>query len=126
MRVLVIAIWIIMVTVTGYTLFHISFQVEALDGQLAELNQQIRDEQETIHNLKAEWSYSSRPDWIESLGKEFLPDMHSMEPSQVMAIEDIPFRRTDPQEADAGAEAASAAPSGTTEVLPATLVRTSQ
>jgi len=66
MRVLVIAIWIIMVTVTGYTLFHISFQVEALDGQLAELNQQIRDEQETIHNLKAEWSYSSRPDWIES------------------------------------------------------------
>jgi len=48
MRAIVIAIWIIMVTLTGYTLFHISFQVEALDGQLARLNDQIRQEQEQI------------------------------------------------------------------------------
>ena len=139
MRALVIAVWIVMVMMTGYALFHISFQVEALEGQLAELNQQIRQEQEVIHNLRAEWAYSSRPDWIETMGAEFLPDMHGVEPSQVLRIEDIPFRRDDPAVPETAAlpapsqpkaaEAAPASPSAKVAnglATPVTLVRTQQ
>lgn len=134
MRVLMIAVWIFMVAATGYALFHVTFQVEALEGQLAELNEQIREEQETIHNLKAEWSYTSRPDWIQELGQEFMPEMTQMSPDQVLAIDDIPFRR---EEEEPFAPATSAAPAtphaappaaplGTTEVVPASMVRISQ
>lgn len=135
MRVLMIAVWVVMVMATGYALFHITFQVEALEGQLAELNRQIREEQEHIHNLKAEWSYTSRPDWIEGLGAEFLPKMERMSPAQVLRIEDIPFRRPDSENGDGDAEAAELGPpsgaprfpahTGSAEVVPATM-RTTQ
>jgi|GEM_PF-656707 len=95
MRIAMITLWILMVAVTGYALFHITFQVEALEGRLAELNTQIRTEQESIHNLRAEWSYNSRPDWIDELGEELLPAMQRMSPDQVVRIQDIPFRRPD-------------------------------
>lgn len=98
MRVFAIAIWVFMVGATGYALFHITFQVEALEGQLAELNDQIRDEREKIHNLKAEWAYSTRLDWIETLGERHLPDLERMNPAQALRIDDIPFRRLDTEE----------------------------
>lgn len=127
MRALVIAVWIVMVMATGYALFHITFQVEALEGQLAELNRQIREEQEHIHNLKAEWAFNSRPDWVEALGAEYLPDMQRMQPSQALRIEDIPFRRLEEQTSEGEAEAASAAIPGPAEaVSPSLMMRTSQ
>lgn len=112
MRVFMIAIWVLMVMMTGYALFHISYQVEALEGQLAELNHQIESEKEKVHNLKAEWSYVTRPDWLESLGDEFMPDYTRLSPQQVLQIEDIPFRRQD----EATAEAARAKGNGS--ILP--------
>jgi hypothetical protein len=134
-----IAVWVFMVAMTGYALFHITFQVEALEGQLTELNRQIEAEKEHIHNLRAEWSYSTRPDWIEAMGREYLPELEPMHPAQVVRIEEIPFRRPDapedsPQASFGGetegtpaAEAANpAAAPGPAEAEPATLVRTSQ
>lgn len=133
MRFLMIAVWIFMVAVTGYALFHITFQVEALEGELARLNDQIRDEQEKIHNLEAEWSYSTRPAWVETLGAEFLPEMERMQPAQIFKIEDIPFRRPEAPEAEAASDTGPTVPenaipttSGTIEIVPATLVRTYQ
>lgn len=127
MRALVIAVWIVMVMATGYALFHITFQVEALEGQLAELNRQIRKEQEHIHNLKAEWSFNSRPDWVEALGEEYLPDMQRMHPSQALRIEDIPFRRLDEETIQDDTDAAAAAIPGPAEaVSPSLMMRTSQ
>jgi len=52
--------------------------------------------------------------------------MKGMEPRQVLSIEDIPFRRTDPQEAEAAADTAPAVHPGTAEVVPASHVRTTQ
>ncbi|MEQ8828954.1 MAG: hypothetical protein RLW87_04030 [Alphaproteobacteria bacterium] len=126
MRALIIAVWVVMVGVTGYALFHITFQVEALEGQLAELNRQIREEQERIHNLKAEWSYNSRPDWIETLGEEYMPDMNRMHPAQVLRIQDIPFRRPENEGLPASLETPATTPKAPAEAVPATLMRTSQ
>lgn len=135
MRIVMIAAWVFMVAMTGYALFHITFQVEALEGQLTELNRQIEAEKEHIHNLQAEWSYSTRPDWIEEMGREYLPDLQPMHPAQVVRIEEIPFRRPEPSPdslgeaaaTDPSAEAADAvAIPGPAEAAPANLVRTSQ
>lgn len=130
MRVFAIAIWVFMVAATGYALFHITFQVEALEGQLAELNEQIRDEREKIHNLKAEWAFSTRLDWIETLGERHLPDLERMSPAQALNIEDIPFRRPDVDSTDETAEIGreEVAPTFLDSVLalPANYSRTSQ
>ena len=101
MRVFMIAVWVVMVMMTGYALFNISYQVEALEGQLAQLNRQIEAEKVHVHNLKAEWSYATRPDWLASLGDEFLPEFDRLSPQQVLQIEDIPFRRPDAPSAEA-------------------------
>lgn len=101
MRVFMIAIWVVMVTMTGYALFNISYQVEALEGQLTDLNQQIDAEKENVHNLNAEWSYATRPDWLASLGDDLMPEFERLTPQQVLQIEDIPFRRLDVPEAEA-------------------------
>ena len=101
MRVFMIAVWVVMVGMTGYALFNISYQVEALEGQLAQLNSQIEAEKEHIHNLKAEWSYVTRPGWLASLSDEFMPEYDRLVPGQVLQIEDIPFRRPDAPSAEA-------------------------
>ncbi|MEQ8443102.1 MAG: hypothetical protein RIM33_14285 [Alphaproteobacteria bacterium] len=128
MRLAMITLWIFMVVATGYALFHITFQVEALEGELAELNTQIRAEQEAIHNLRAEWSYNSRPDWIDQLGEELLPSMRRMTPDQVVRIQDIPFRRPDLETEDL--EAADAYPEfdipTRVELIPASLTGVGQ
>ena len=67
MRLFTITFWICAIAITGYILFYITFQVEALEAQLTKLNHQIIIEQETIHVLKAEWSYLKRPERLKQL-----------------------------------------------------------
>lgn len=95
MRAFILFTWASLVIATGYTLFHITFQVEELETELRRLNAEIREEQEAVHVLKAEWSYLNSPQRIEALTDTLLPNLQWMQPEQVMRIEDIPFRRPD-------------------------------
>lgn len=90
MRVLAIAVWTFMMLTTAYALFHISFQVDALEGQLGSLNQQIRKEQESQHVLAAEWAFLTRPDRLEELARSVLPGFGPVKPGQLATFEDVP------------------------------------
>ena len=41
----------------GGALFHVSFEVTALDDRLSTLNRDIRTDREAIHVLRAEWGF---------------------------------------------------------------------
>lgn len=53
-------------------LFRITYQVDALEKDLKAITQDIRQEQETIHILEAEWSYLNDPNRLADLTKRYL------------------------------------------------------
>ncbi len=95
MKFFTITFWICAITITGYILFYITFQVEALEAQLTKLNHQIIIEQETIHVLKAEWSYLKRPERLKKLSMQILPQLQEILTEQIGHISDIPLRSLD-------------------------------
>lgn len=123
MRVFVLFVWVMMVCATGFALFHITFQVEALEGRLSETNRAIIREREAIHVLKAEWTYLNRPQRVESLARTLLPELQRQTPEQVVRLEDIPMRDA----AGTGTLAAARAPapgvSGVSRDLPQDPIR---
>jgi hypothetical protein len=56
----------------GAALFHVSFDVSALDDRLTELNRGIVADQEALHVLRAEWSFLNQPARIEELSQRYL------------------------------------------------------
>lgn len=90
MKLFAIGLWAIAVIATGYTLFYITFQVEALETELTQLNRDILEEQDSVHVLKAEWSYLNRPDRLEKLTTRLLPGLGELSPDQIGALAELP------------------------------------
>ena len=91
MKVLAVFLWIITAGATGYSLFWITFEVEKLEEELVRLNREILREQETLHVLKAEWSYLNRPGRLENLADDLLPDLRFAKREQFVSFEDLPL-----------------------------------
>ncbi|HET9149215.1 MAG TPA: hypothetical protein VFO61_01940 [Alphaproteobacteria bacterium] len=83
--------WSVLAALVGFGLFHVKYQVQALEDRLAQLNRSIVHEQEQIHVLHAEWTYLDRPERIEELSKKFL-DLASPKPDQIGSIALLPMR----------------------------------
>lgn len=83
--------WSVLAALVGFALFHLKYQVQALEDQLAKLNRSIVHEQEQIHVLRAEWTYLDRPDRIEQLAQKYL-DLAPPKASQISTIAQLPMR----------------------------------
>ncbi|AVM76281.1 cell division protein FtsL [Magnetospirillum gryphiswaldense] len=70
----------------GIGLFYVKHQVKEQEARLAELNQEIRANQEAIHVLKAEWSFLNDPARLKQLSEKYL-DMKVMGPTQVTTMQ---------------------------------------
>ncbi len=69
----------------GGALFHIAFQVSALEDRLALLNDEIRAERDTIHVLRAEWTHLNQPERLADLSVRYL----GMEPVTVASVANV-------------------------------------
>ncbi|WP_167730534.1 cell division protein FtsL [Terasakiella sp. SH-1] len=69
---LTIGLTVFLAIVLAIGVFRITYQVDALEKELKALNKEILQEQETIHILKAEWSYLNDPNRLEDLAKRYL------------------------------------------------------
>lgn len=87
-------LWTALAGAVGFGLFHLKHEVQALDEELARLNRQILAEHQTIHVLKAEWSYFNQPQRLESLAQRHL-DLTPMKPQQIGRLADLPRRPAD-------------------------------
>lgn len=82
----------------GAALFHVSYDVSALEDRLASLNRQIVDDQEAIHVLRAEWSFLNQPARLEELSQRHL-DLQPLTGSQIGGVAMLPVRLHEPDDA---------------------------
>ena len=91
MKALIMTVWLIGAGVSGAALYGIAYEVERMDAELAALEDDIRKERERIHGLRAEWAYLARPARIETLSRQYLPQMRSLTADRIGGAEDLPF-----------------------------------
>jgi cell division protein FtsL len=92
MKGVAIFLYLSLAGVAGFALFHITYKVEQLEHQLATLNKEILKEQNAVHVLKAEWSFLGRPERIEELRRQFLPNLQPLQTIQIGGLNDLPRR----------------------------------
>ncbi len=84
-------LWLILAIMVGFGLFHVKYQVQDLEEELARLNAAILKEQQQIHVLRAEWSYLNTPARLEELAARHL-DLGPIETAQIGSLSSLPWR----------------------------------
>ena len=86
-------LWFALASLVMFGLFHVKYQVAALEEELTRLNAATLREQNQIHVLEAEWSYLNRPSRLEELTERYL-QLKPMQPSQLTSIAALPKQPT--------------------------------
>jgi len=89
MKALSLTVWLTLAAMTGYAMFHITFEVERLESELREVKRLTKKGKDEVHHLKAEWSYLNRPDRLSELTKKFLPNWAAPKTNQIIAIDNL-------------------------------------
>jgi hypothetical protein len=83
-------LWAFLAAISGAGLFLLKYQVQAEERHLRELHKDIAGAEQSIHVLKAEWSYLNDPLRLREQAEHHL-GMHPMRANQMMAIDAIPM-----------------------------------
>lgn len=83
---------LLLLAVVSFGLYQLSYEVQRLEEELIELNRALSQERETIGVLQAEWSYLSRPDYLQDKAQRLL-EMRSATAKDIVAIEALPWRQ---------------------------------
>ncbi|BAE52645.1 cell division protein FtsL [Paramagnetospirillum magneticum] len=81
--------WTLLALCVGVVLFVVKYEVKDLEARLAGLNAEIHRNQETIHILRAEWSYLNDPIRLRTLSEKHL-GMKPVTPTQVATLDTLP------------------------------------
>ena len=86
-RFALIALFAVMAT----GMFVIKNKVISLENELERINAQIRDDQNALHVLKAEWTYLNDPARIRNLSENHV-HMKPLRGEQIISFSAIPFK----------------------------------
>ena len=76
-------------------LFFIKIKMQNLSQELKNIELSIQNEKENIHILKAELTYLSKPQQIESLAARYL-DLQLIKPDQIVSIKNSRTSQNEP------------------------------
>jgi hypothetical protein len=97
--------WLVLVSATGFAMFGVKYQVQALEDELARTKRATAAEEHEIRVLDAEWAYLTRPETLEGMNRQFL----SLAPISTKQLHttaaDIPLRPVPPAPPPAAAPA---------------------
>jgi hypothetical protein len=83
---------LVLAAASSYGLYEIKYEVQHLEEYYNDLSQDLLEDQEAIHILKAEWSYLSRPERLQELSERFLA-LGPTDVAQIGNVDQIPARR---------------------------------
>lgn len=78
--------------IMGLLLFSIKHTVQHQEKHLKEIQNKIRQTQESIHVLKAEWAYLNEPIRLQKLALKYT-DLQPLQPLQIIQWENVPLKR---------------------------------
>jgi len=84
-------VWMALSILSGIGLFNLKYSVSEMEDRLIALQKENHRQMESIHVLKAEWSYLNQPFRINDLGQRKLL-LTPVTGSQAIDIKNIPFR----------------------------------
>ena len=89
--------WLVLVSATGFAMFGVKYQVQALEDELARTNRATATEEHELRVLEAEWAFLTRPSTLEAMNRQFL----SLGPIATKQLHttaaDIPLRPPPPE-----------------------------
>jgi hypothetical protein len=84
--------WLILVSTTGFAMFGVKYQVQALEDELARTKRATMAEEHEIRVLDAEWAYLTRPETLDAMNRRFL-SLAPLSTKQLhTTVADIPMR----------------------------------
>ncbi|MBX3455789.1 hypothetical protein [Ferrovibrio sp.] len=83
---------LLLLAVVSFGLYRLSYEVQRMEDELIELNRALARERETIGVLQAEWSYLSRPEYLQDKAERLL-EMKPATARSIIRIEDLPWRQ---------------------------------
>lgn len=88
--------WLVLVSATGFAMFGVKYQVQALEDELARTRRATVAEEHEIRVLDAEWAYLTRPETLEGMNRQFLSLAPVSTKQLHMTVADIPLRPAPP------------------------------
>lgn len=86
-------IWLLLVAALGYGTYAVKYRVQGLDEELARTLRQIRDDEDSLHVLKAEWSFLNQPARLDELAQRHL-QLGPIATRQLGLVAAVPMRAT--------------------------------
>lgn len=84
-------IWLGIIVTCAYGLYQVKYQVESLQEELLRTHNELAEHKESLHVLKAEWAYLSRPVRMERLTQQYLA-LEAVGARQIASLDDVPER----------------------------------
>jgi len=98
--------WLVLVSATGFAMFAIKYEVQAVADQLAQTTKRADDAERDIRVFDAEWAYLNRPDALAQMNQRYL-SLAPIATKQLIAdIGDIPMRPAPPPAVETAAAVA--------------------
>ena len=102
--------WLILVSATGFAMFAVKYEVQALADQLAHTTRQADDAERDVRVLDADWAYLNRPDALAAMNQRYLSLQPIATKQLIASVADIPMRPTPPPPVEAAAVVAETTP----------------
>ena len=88
--------WLVLVSATGFAMFAVKYEVQAVADQVAQTTKRADDAERDIRVFDAEWAYLNRPDALAQMNQRYLA-LASIATKQLIAnIGDLPMRPAPP------------------------------
>lgn len=83
---------LLLLAVVAFGLYQLSYAVQRREDELVELNRALLQERETIGVLQAEWSYLTRPEYLQDKARRLL-EMRSATAKDIVTLDSLPWRQ---------------------------------
>ncbi|HEY3911286.1 MAG TPA: hypothetical protein VGM07_15555 [Stellaceae bacterium] len=88
--------WLILVSATGFAMFAVKYEVQALADQLVQTTGRAAEAEHEVRVLDAEWAYLNRPDALAEMNQRYLSLAPIATKQLYASVADIPLRPAPP------------------------------